>query len=89
LRIGTGRDAADAAFATIYGAVRTHAPTVSISAVEDVAHGVRRPQRTPLAVSTAASTDPRPAPQTASREESLLPFLLHSSCDMPRRRESP
>ncbi len=63
VRIGTGRDAADAAFATLYGAVRTHAPRVSVSALEDAAAGIVLPQRLDLAVSTAAGSAPGARPQ--------------------------
>jgi hypothetical protein len=35
VRFGTGRDAADVAFATIFGGVRTHAAVIRAIAVED------------------------------------------------------
>ncbi len=54
LRIGTGRDAADVSFATIFGPVRTAAPRIEITAEEDPANGLARPVHTELAVSTAA-----------------------------------
>lgn len=54
LRIGTGRDAADVAFATIFGPVATGMPAVSFEALEDPAAGVALPAPTSLAVSTAA-----------------------------------
>ena len=79
VRLGTGRDAADVAFATIYGDVRTHAPKVAIAAVEDPAKGMRRPQRTPLAVSTATSARPRAPAQP--QHDTPLPLLLHSPLD--------
>jgi transglutaminase-like putative cysteine protease len=53
LRIGTGRDAADVSFATIFGPVRTGMPRIAISADDQPAHGVTLPARTDLAVSTA------------------------------------
>ncbi len=53
IRIGTGRDAADVSFATIFGPVRTGMPEVAFSAVEDVAAGFIKPVGTELAVSTA------------------------------------
>jgi len=53
IRIGTGRDAADVSFATIFGPVRTGMPTVSFEAVEDAAAGYLAPAPTELAVSTA------------------------------------
>lgn len=54
IRIGTGRDAADVSFATIFGPVRTGMPLVTISAVNDPANGITPPVSTQLAVSTAA-----------------------------------
>jgi transglutaminase-like putative cysteine protease len=53
IRIGTGRDAADVSFATIFGPVRTGMPLVQFSAVDDPGSGFAEPQRTTLAVSTA------------------------------------
>ena len=53
IRIGTGRDAADVSFATIFGPVRTGMPLVEFSAIDDPANGFVPPVRTDLAVSTA------------------------------------
>jgi transglutaminase-like putative cysteine protease len=53
VRIGTGRDAADVAFATMFGNVRGSAPRVAFAAAEDLDAGITRPQPTTLAVSTA------------------------------------
>ena len=53
IRIGTGRDAADVSFATIFGPVRTGMPIVAFDAVEDAAKGLVSPVVTELAVSTA------------------------------------
>jgi transglutaminase-like putative cysteine protease len=54
IRIGTGRDAADVSFATIFGPVKTGMPKVSFEAVDDPANGFALPVQTELAVSTAA-----------------------------------
>ena len=53
IRIGTGRDAADVAFATMFGNVQGRMPRVAFAAAEDPAAGIARPQPTTLAVSTA------------------------------------
>lgn len=53
IRIGTGRDAADVSFATIFGPVRTGMPIVKFDAVDDPANGFVPPVSTELAVSTA------------------------------------
>jgi transglutaminase-like putative cysteine protease len=53
IRIGTGRDAADVAFATIFGAVRFQSPRIGIEGIEDVAAGISLP----LACVDALSTD--------------------------------
>jgi transglutaminase-like putative cysteine protease len=54
IRIGTGRDAADVAFATMFGNVRGGMPKVVFAALDDPAAGIYLPQATTLAVSTAA-----------------------------------
>jgi len=53
IRIGTGRDAADVAFATMFGAVRGGPPKVAFAAADDPSAGIARPQPTRLAVSTS------------------------------------
>ena len=53
LRIGTGRDAADVSFATMFGTVRSGIPRVAFAAAEDPGSGIVRPAATPLAISTA------------------------------------
>ncbi|OYW38351.1 MAG: transglutaminase [Hydrogenophilales bacterium 12-61-10] len=52
VRFGTGRDAADSAFATLFGGVRGTAPVIQIKAIPN-AHGVLVvPQHVPHALST-------------------------------------
>lgn len=58
VRFGTGRDAADVAFATIFGNVKSGAPRISAMAIEDVPHGIKRPE----ASREALSTDSGPVP---------------------------
>lgn len=53
IRLGTGRDAADVAFATIFGAVKSGPPRISIEGLEDAANGIHLP----LACVDAISTD--------------------------------
>ena len=52
LRFGTGRDAADVAFATIFGDVRGSAPVMSIEAMPNAQGILVMPQHVPLAIST-------------------------------------
>ncbi|WP_088279563.1 transglutaminase family protein [Ideonella sp. A 288] len=52
VRLATGRDAADVAFASIFGDVRSHAATVRAVAVEDAAQGWVRPHLCDDALST-------------------------------------
>jgi transglutaminase-like putative cysteine protease len=54
VRIGTGRDAADVAFATMFGAVRSQAPIITISALDDAANGFQLPQHSQQGLSTSA-----------------------------------
>lgn len=53
IRLGTGRDAADVSFATIFGSVKSSTPMIGINAVEDAANGIHLP----LACVDALSTD--------------------------------
>jgi hypothetical protein len=53
IRIGTGRDAADVSFATIFGGVTSLAPAIQISAQSDVKAGWLWPVHTSQALSTA------------------------------------
>lgn len=52
IRFGTGRDAADVAFASIFGGVRSGAPVIRGVAVEDWARGIRLPYHCREAIST-------------------------------------
>ncbi|MES2952321.1 MAG: transglutaminase family protein [Pseudomonadota bacterium] len=55
VRFGTGRDAADVAFATIFGNVQSHAPVIQARAVADVALGAVLPHHCQQALSTDAN----------------------------------
>jgi transglutaminase-like putative cysteine protease len=52
VRFGTGRDAADVAFATIFGNVNPWAPWIQTTAVEDTAAGLELPRPCDMALST-------------------------------------
>ncbi len=52
VRLGTGRDAADSAFATIFGSVRGSAPIVQIEAIPNAQGVLRVPEHVPYALST-------------------------------------
>src|SRR3954471_5337737 len=59
IRIGTGRDAADVAFATIFGTVCWTSPRIAIRADDDAHEGVVEPFRHDYAISTdAADAEP-------------------------------
>ena len=53
IRLGTGRDAADVAFATIFGSIASDAPVVDIRAIQDSKAGLDIPERTTLPISTS------------------------------------
>lgn len=63
VRLGTGRDAADVAFATIFGGVRTHAAVIRAQAVEDPAKALILPHRCREALSTDSGDAPASAAQ--------------------------
>jgi transglutaminase-like putative cysteine protease len=52
VRFGTGRDAADVAFATIFGGVKSQAPIIRSVAIEDSARGYVAPHHCREALST-------------------------------------
>ena len=59
IRIGTGRDASDVAFATIFGSVQWTMPKISIRADRDSLNGIVKPFRHDYAVSTdSAGAEP-------------------------------
>ncbi|MBC8022644.1 MAG: transglutaminase family protein [Burkholderiales bacterium] len=53
VRIGTGRDAADVSFATMFGAVTSQAPIVTVSALDDPRNGYDLPSRSSDALSSS------------------------------------
>lgn len=53
IRIGTGRDASDTAFATIFGNVSSYAPLIEIDAFDDSQRGIVIPVHCEHALSTA------------------------------------
>jgi transglutaminase-like putative cysteine protease len=55
IRIGTGRDASDVAFATIFGTVQWTMPRITIRAEGDEVNGIAPPVRHEYAVSTDAA----------------------------------
>jgi transglutaminase-like putative cysteine protease len=58
VRIGTGRDAADSAFATIFGGVRGAAPAIHIEAILNAQGVLTVPQLVPYALSTDGQFEP-------------------------------
>jgi hypothetical protein len=52
VRICTGRDAADSAFATLFGGVRGAAPMINIEAIANEQGNLIVPQHVPYALST-------------------------------------
>ncbi|WP_137918885.1 transglutaminase family protein [Hydrogenophaga sp. 2FB] len=60
VRIGTGRDAADASFATIFGGVNSQAPRIDISAQTSREHGWLMPVHRPEALSTDGGWQAQP-----------------------------
>ncbi|MDP9109901.1 MAG: transglutaminase family protein [Pseudomonadota bacterium] len=53
VRLGTGRDAADVAFATVFGAISSQPPVITIEPIVDVERGWQLPFHTDAALSTA------------------------------------
>lgn len=55
VRLGTGRDAADSSFATVFGSVKSYMPVINIEAIDDAANGFTMPWRSPELLSTHAA----------------------------------
>ena len=73
LRIGTGRDASDVAFATIFGTVQWGMPRITIRAEGDAQNGLVEPFRHDYAVSTdAALAEPDEAVAQLQGTEAVL-----------------
>lgn len=73
LRIGTGRDASDVAFATIFGTVQWTMPRITIRAEGDAQNGIVEPFRQDYAVSTdAALAEPDEAVAQLQGTEAVL-----------------
>src|SRR5438445_216399 len=58
VRLGTGRDAADVAVATIFGGVKSKAPLIRAAAVEDGSRGIVLPHHCGQALSTDGGVEP-------------------------------
>lgn len=54
VRLGTGRDAADVSFATMFGTIRSWSPVIVIDAINDPENGITLPWLCPQALSTDA-----------------------------------
>jgi len=72
VRFGTGRDAADVAFATIFGCVKSQAPVIRASAFEEPRRGIVRPFHCREALSTDGGVEivplELPAPSGRGRD---------------------
>ena len=65
VRIGTGRDAADVSFATLFGSMRAHTPLIWIGARDDPAGGFMLPRHSTEALSTS---EEGPGPASALQQ---------------------
>lgn len=72
VRFGTGRDAADVSFATVFGGVRTHAAIIRALAIDNPAHGMVLPHFCYEALSTDSLTLPMDTDFTQGNEQPLL-----------------
>ena len=72
VRFGTGRDAADVAFATVFGGVRTHAAVIRAVAIEDLANGLQLPRHCAEAISTDSGKTLAPASMEGDTSQPLL-----------------
>lgn len=88
IRIATGRDANDVAFATIFGSVMWPIPRITMLALEDPAAGIELPTHTDLAVSTSGSAASRQIVNSNARLDSMMlkpPLPTFSTTPVPHR----
>ncbi len=76
LRIGTGRDASDVSFATIFGTVQWTMPRISIRADGDALNGIVEPFRQDYAVSTDSALS---APDEAVAQLHATEAVMHGA----------
>ena len=81
VRFGTGRDAADVAFATIFGDVYAMAPVIDVRALEGV--GLEAPHHRPEALSTAASSSYPAVERRTRAQDSGSPVSSGRSTQLP------
>ena len=79
IRIGTGRDASEVAFATIFGSVQWSMPRIRVDALVDEANGIVLPTRHDYAISTD--------PGFSQPDESMM--LLHGQENAIKDRAAP
>ena len=72
VRIATGRDANDVAFATIFGSVMWSIPRINMTALEDPAAGITLPANTDMAVSTSGPSDKRQVVTSSARLDGMM-----------------
>lgn len=72
VRFGTGRDAADVSFATVFGGVQTHAAVIRAVAVEDSSKNLVLPHVCSEALSTDSSTVPTATESMPCNDQPLL-----------------
>jgi len=72
VRFGTGRDAAEVSFATVFGGVQTHAAVIRAVAIEDSANGMVLPHFCSEALSTDSSTVPAASEFVQCNDQPLL-----------------
>lgn len=68
IRLGTGRDAADVSFATIFGTVKSWSPAIGIEGIEDPAAGIALPSACVEALSTDGAPDSAKSPALQKQE---------------------
>jgi transglutaminase-like putative cysteine protease len=61
VRLGTGRDAADVSFATMFGTIKSYQPLIAIEAINDPANGFTVPRFCQEALSSHSAAVAVPA----------------------------
>ena len=83
VRIGTGRDAADVSFATLFGAVRSRPPVISIVALDDAPNGYDLPRHCGQALSTISEVPETTPPAVEGIAPAASTIFVPASCTRP------
>lgn len=89
LRLATGRDAADVAFATIFGGVTCMQPRIKVEALHDPLRKLEMPAHSPYALSTDSVLASSLIQESTQENKPFVPWSLAGGMPLLRHTEHP